>query len=111
MKRVGADYLGENRCEFIVWGPLLSSLSLQIVSPANFIVPMVKDEQGYWKAVVDNVSPGTLYFYKLGNCDRPDPASTFQPQGVFGPSQVLDHNTFQWKDESWKVMLLERMII
>src|SRR5260221_3877494 len=28
----------------------------------------------------------------------PDPASRFQPQGVHGPSQIIDPSTFRWTD-------------
>ena len=35
--------------------------------------------------------PGSLYFYRLDDDkERPDPASRFQPQGVHGPSQVME---------------------
>jgi maltooligosyltrehalose trehalohydrolase len=31
----------------------------------------------------------------------PDPASRFQPQGVHGPSQIVDPGTFRWSDSAW----------
>src|SRR5688500_1868624 len=33
---------------------------------------------------------------------RPDPASRFQPQGVHGPSEVVDPTRFQWSDDGWR---------
>ena len=30
---------------------------------------------------------------------KPDPASHFQPNGVFGPSAIIDHESFKWSDE------------
>lgn len=42
--------------------------------------------------------------------DRPDPASHFQPQGVHGPSQVIDHSTSPWQDAGWKGVPLAEMI-
>jgi maltooligosyltrehalose trehalohydrolase len=42
-----------------------------------------------------------LYFYRLnGSIERPDPASRSQPQGVHGPSQVVDPH-FDWHDQNW----------
>jgi maltooligosyltrehalose trehalohydrolase len=57
---------------------------------------------GYWQAEFVDVSPGSLYIYRLDNdIERPDPASNSQPQGVHGPSQVVDHAAFNWEDHIW----------
>ncbi len=32
----------------------------------------------------------------------PDPASTFQPEDVFGPSEVVDHAAFAWRASDWR---------
>ena len=41
----------------------------------------------------------------------PDPASNYQPYGVHGASQVIDHNDFQWSDMQWQGIPLEKMVI
>ncbi|MBD1937989.1 malto-oligosyltrehalose trehalohydrolase [Microcoleus sp. FACHB-68] len=108
----GAYYLGDGRCEFIVWAPTLKEVTVHIVSPEDRLISMQQDEQGYWKVTAENINPGTLYFYKLeGKNDRPDPASDFQPQGVHGPSQVIARNNFVWNDMNWSGIPLEEMII
>ncbi len=111
--KIGANYQGSGDCEFTVWAPFLKDVAVQIVSPQQRLLPMHKqDEEGYWKVTVSDIAPGTLYFYKLdGTIDRPDPASKFQPQGVHGPSQVIDLNTFSWNDLEWSGVPLEEMII
>ena len=43
--------------------------------------------------------------------DRPDPASNFQPDGVFGSSAVVDHSAHIWKDKGWLGIKLENMIM
>ena len=41
--------------------------------------------------MLDGVRPGTRYWYRLdGERLLPDPASRFQPEGVHGPSEVVD---------------------
>lgn len=40
-----------------------------------------------------------------------DPASNYQPYGVHGVSQVIDHNDFKWSDMQWQGILLEKMVI
>lgn len=75
---------------------------------------MEQDDKGYWKTVADNVYPGTCYYYRLeDNKERPDPASFFQPDGVHGPSRVIDHTLFDWEDKqrAWEGISLDEMLI
>jgi maltooligosyltrehalose trehalohydrolase len=74
------------------------------------VIPLQQDESGYWQETV-NADPGTLYVYQLdGSLERPDPASHYQPEGVHGSSQVVDHH-FDWTDESWQGIPLKDLII
>lgn len=110
--KIGSNYLGDNRCEFTVWAPAHHQLAVQIVSPTNQLIPMEKDQWGYWQATAENIAPGTLYFYKIaGETDRPDPASHSQPKDVHGPSEIIDHNQKNWTDQNWSGIPLEEMII
>ncbi|MDI6790268.1 MAG: malto-oligosyltrehalose trehalohydrolase [Thermodesulfobacteriota bacterium] len=110
--KIGAHYLGNGRCEFTAWAPLLKEVKLKIVSPQERLVSLSRDERGYWKTQLEDVLPGTLYLYQLeGERDRPDPASYFQPEGVHGPSQVVDHHSFYWDDDTWRGLDLSEMII
>ena len=47
---------------------------------------------GYFSGLVSEAEAGTLYRFRLDGEDEtyPDPASRFQPEGVHGPSQVVD---------------------
>ena len=110
--KIGSNYLGNGRCEFTVWAPSHEEVAVQIVSPAHRLLPMQKDEWGYFKVIAEDIEPGTLYFYKLGGKeDRPDPASHSQPKDVHGPSSVVDHSKMNWTDTGWSSMPLEEMII
>ncbi|HBB31842.1 MAG TPA: malto-oligosyltrehalose trehalohydrolase [Cyanobacteria bacterium UBA8803] len=110
--KIGSNYLGEDRCEFTVWAPFYEEVAVQIVSPDQRLIPMQNDEWGYWQAVVENIQPGTLYFYKLdGDLNRPDPASHSQPEDIYGPSEVVDHAQMNWTDSQWFGIPLEDMII
>jgi maltooligosyltrehalose trehalohydrolase len=72
---------------------------------------MEPDQWGYYQAVLEQVRPGARYFYRLdGDKDRPDPASRYQPQGVHGPSQVVD-SSFPWEDRYWPGVPLQDYII
>src|SRR5215468_9886654 len=87
---LGATYLGQDRCEYLVWAPRAQNVAVHLVA---------RHERGYFHAVLDGAAPGTRYYYRLDyRYDRPDPASRYQPEGVHGPSEVLDANTFNWSD-------------
>jgi maltooligosyltrehalose trehalohydrolase len=65
---------------------------------------------GYFHAVVEDVSAGAFYQYRLDDQkERPDPASRYQPQGVHGPSQIVD-GQFDWNDSEWRGLPLEKYV-
>lgn len=100
----GAHYLGQSRCRFTVWAPFRSRMEVKILdTDRERIIPLKPISQGYWQAEVPDVDPGSLYFYRLDqDLERPDPASRSQPEGVHGPSMVVDHSAFTWEDEGWQ---------
>lgn len=75
--------------------------------------PVVDEEaSGYFELLVEGVPPGTRYTYIVdGNNDLPDPASRFQPDGVHGPSAVVDTAAFDWTDEHWTGIPLRNYVI
>jgi maltooligosyltrehalose trehalohydrolase len=110
--KIGAYYRGNKQCEFTIWAPLVKNLSLKIITPHERVLPMKKNSKGYWHHEAEDVIPGTRYFYRIDNDrDRPDPASFFQPQGVHGPSEVVDHADFTWDDGRFKGVSLDDMIM
>jgi maltooligosyltrehalose trehalohydrolase len=65
-------------------------------------VAMTKQVDGYFTASVPGAAPGTRYsFYVDGRGPFPDPASRYQPEGVHGPSLVVDPSSYQWHDAAW----------
>jgi maltooligosyltrehalose trehalohydrolase len=110
--RPGARYLGEGASEFTVWAPLVKSMAVKVLAAPERLVPMVRNGSGYWTATVSDLPAGTRYLYRLDNDrDRPDPASHFQPQGVHGPSEIVDHTAFSWQDTAWKGVPLPSLIM
>lgn len=106
--RLGATRLPDGRWSFLLWAPNTRNASIHTVGDHEDIIPMEPLPRGYHCAVVENLAPDAPYLYRLDD-DRelPDPASRFQPQGVHGPSQILDTRTFRWSDEAWKGRNLE----
>jgi maltooligosyltrehalose trehalohydrolase len=75
--------------------------------------PLVRDGAGCWSTHVDGVGPGALYRYRLDEAEAllPDPCSRFQPQGVDGPSQVVDPAAYRWHDAHWRGLRLHGQVI
>lgn len=99
-------------CRFVVWSPQARDMSVHLLpgsgGATDRVVPMKKNSAGYFEAAIEGVSPGARYVYRLENgSERPDPASRFQPDGVHGPSQVVDFGAFVWTDSSWAGLELE----
>lgn len=110
--RVGARYLGEGRCAFVVWGPLLTTVHLKLESQGNRLIQMEKGKDDYFRVTLRDVPPGSRYRYLIdGSTERPDPASHYQPEGVHGPSEVVDHDSFPWEDGDWQGVALEEMVM
>jgi maltooligosyltrehalose trehalohydrolase len=108
---LGASFLGDGRCRFVVWAPLARKVEVHLMAPAERVVPMESGERGYHHAVVDGIEPGSLHMYRLDEGrERPDPASRFQPQGVHGPSQVVSPH-FEWEDAGWTGLSLQEYTI
>jgi maltooligosyltrehalose trehalohydrolase len=101
-----------NQCCFEVWAPFASKVCLHVLGPEERVVPMEAKEKGHWQVTVEGILHGCLYLYRLeGRPDRPDPSSHSQPQGVHGPSQVINHADFDWHDGEWKGPLLQDYLI
>lgn len=88
---------------FRVWAPDHSDVEVLIEGEPGSVVPLTRDDGGYFAGFVANAGAGTLYRYQIdGTQAAPDPASRFQPSGPHGPSEVIDASTFEWSDAQWK---------
>jgi maltooligosyltrehalose trehalohydrolase len=100
--RLGATPHPSGGWQFVVWAPNAKELSVHVVSGADRLLPMKRLDSGYFHLEMQDVERDSRYFYRFENGrDRPDPASRFQPEGVHGPSQLVDLDDFQWTDSSW----------
>lgn len=108
---LGAFPLGDRRCRFRVWAPKANRLELKLLDPQERLLPMQLQDRGYYELTVDDVAPGTRYFYRIdGERDRPDPASRFQPDGVHQASAVVDFQ-FDWTDKDWHGLPLHHYLL
>jgi maltooligosyltrehalose trehalohydrolase len=107
----GPRLLGSGRCRFSVWAPHASTAQVHLLRPVNRMEDLHPLPRGYWQAVLDNVWPGATYRIVLdGKLERPDPASRYQPEGVHGPSEIVDLS-YEWRDGLWLGLPLAEFVL
>ena len=93
-----------------VWAPMAQSVALHLCQQDSKI-PLQKDGN-YWCLSTPQLQPGDTYKFILNNrAERPDPASLAQPEGVHGPSQVVDITGFAWSDANWQTLPLDDYLL
>jgi maltooligosyltrehalose trehalohydrolase len=90
--------LDDGRTSFRVWAPYARAVELVLEGTGGRSLrslrslPMEPEPRGYFSAEIEGAGPGTRYRYRLdpekGGEALADPASRWQPEGVFGPSAV-----------------------
>jgi maltooligosyltrehalose trehalohydrolase len=85
---------------FRVWSPETREVTLLLEDGGA--LPLSREPDGHHALVVPGVGAGARYRYRLdGKGPFPDPASRRQPDGVHGPSEVVDPSTYRWSDAGW----------
>lgn len=109
---LGACVLGDGRTKFNIWAPYVNDMQVLVLKDGSQSkVKMEKNDPSYFTKTI-SVEAGTRYFYVLDNKKkRADPASRFQPEGVHGPSEVVDDTSFKWTDTDWGGIRMENLII
>jgi maltooligosyltrehalose trehalohydrolase len=111
--RIGAC-AAESGFRFEVWAPTRRCVDLLLhpSSTRSRRVPLSAMGDGAFAVTCSDVKPGDRYAYVLdGEGPFPDPASRFQPEGVHGPSQIVDPSQFSWSDDGWRgVPLLDAIL-
>jgi maltooligosyltrehalose trehalohydrolase len=100
---IGAE-LTEGGVHFRVWAPAAQRLTLVLEARDRREIALGAEGNGYHSLLVDNLDAGARYRFRLDDDPQlhADPASRFQPEGPFGPSQVIDPNDTAWTDEAWR---------
>jgi maltooligosyltrehalose trehalohydrolase len=82
-----------------VWAPRARRVEIELRGRRT---PMRLLDGGWWSVDVD-AAPGDDYAFALDGSDLlPDPRSPWQPNGVHGPSRLLDHSAYRWGDGDWR---------
>ena len=101
MSPVGATVDG-SVVQFEVWAPGAATVDVVLVADDRIIPMHGPSAGGRWQARVAGIGHGARYRFRLDGGDAlADPASRWQPDGVHGPSAVVDPTRFRWTDHDW----------
>ena len=114
---IGSDRLGAwvagGQTHFRVWASRVATVEVVVEGPGEGrSIALSRDEAGYFAGSAPDLPPGSRYRYRLdGGSTYPDPASRSQPDGVHGPSEVIDPSCFGWTDHHWPGPDREKLVI
>lgn len=104
-------HLSEGRTLFRVWAPDASEVRV-VFEHSTESLQLDRESNGYFVGATHAAPAGTLYRYRVdGKGPWPDPCSRYQPQGVHGPSMVVDPEHFEWSDQKWRGIDLAGQVI
>ena len=106
----GAELTREG-ARFRLWAPRASAVSLQLEVANSAAIPMVREPGGWFSLTTTIVGPGARYRYLIDRKAFPDPASRYQPEGVHGPSEVVDPGAHAWRDLGWRGRPWEEIVL
>src|SRR3954453_2214332 len=96
-RALGAVPGGDGTVEFRVWAPHPERVVVRVGGADHELRP---EGHGVRSARVE-AAAGDDYVFVLDGRELPDPASRHQPEGLRGPSRVVDPGAFAWTDGGW----------
>ena len=99
--------------QFTVWAPDAGAVDVVFAQAGGSVSRALRrTPNGCFSGWVPDVAAGARYRFRLdGDSEYPDPASRFQPEGVHGPSMLVDPATFVWTDDGWNGVARDHLAI
>ena len=88
----GAELTAAGTVSFRLWAPAARRVQLALYeADARQLIDMEAQPGGWYQLECAAARAGSRYRFRIdGELEVPDPASRFNPQGVHGPSAVID---------------------
>jgi maltooligosyltrehalose trehalohydrolase len=103
---LGATPLRDGRATFRVW----SQHARPTLRLRGADHEMEDEGHGVWSATLE-AAAGDDYTYVIDGHALPDPCSRHQPEGLRGPSRVVDPRAWTWHDQGWSGVALEDLVV
>ena len=102
MRRLGAVPCGDGTVELCVWAPRCERVAVRAGEEVE-----LEREGEFWVGRFT----GDDYLLVADGEEWADPCSRWQPDGVSGPSRVLDTGAFAWTDDGWGGVALDELVL
>lgn len=108
---VGAEVQPGGGVHFRVWAP--RAARVEVLLPRGLCVALEPEGNGYFSGLAAEAASGDRYRFRMDGKGQgwPDPVSRFQPEGVHGPSEVVDPSGYVWQDGQWPGVRLPGQVI
>ena len=97
MLQHGVRMIDATSARFALWAPDARSVMLRIEGQAA--IELLPETDGWYRGIAPCQAGDRYHFVIDDDLQVADPASRFQPEGVHGPSEVVDLGDYQWKHE------------
>jgi maltooligosyltrehalose trehalohydrolase len=104
---LGAN-LQSGAVEFRVWAPKHDKLSVEI--NGSEVLDLQREAAGVFSGTA-KAKAGDRYCYLVGDKRLPDPVSRYLPDGVHGPTEIVDPKAFRWEDQNWNGLPFKDYVI
>jgi maltooligosyltrehalose trehalohydrolase len=111
MRMPGATLCGDS-CDFRVWAPAAKGVILRLANEHGVRDWPMQAVDGQYFALQAFARAGDRYSYIVDeNKPVPDPVSRLLPEGVHGPTEIVDPENFAWTDAGWRGLALRDYVI
>ena len=97
MLQHGVQMIDATSARFALWAPDARSVMLRIEGQAA--IELLPEADGWYQGIAPCQAGDRYHFVIDDDLQVADPASRFQPEGVHGPSEVVDPGEYPWKHD------------
>jgi len=106
-RALGASVVDDALVEFRAWAPAAQRVAVRVRGADHELT-----DAGFGvRSARVAASAGDDYWLVLDGKRLPDPASRWQPEGLRGPSRVVDPGTFAWTDRRFRAAALRDAVL
>jgi maltooligosyltrehalose trehalohydrolase len=108
---LGANLAGDS-CDFRVWAPAAKTVTLRLINEHGSRDWPMQAADDHCFTLQAFARAGDKYLYIVDqNKPVPDPVSRLLPEGVHGPTEIVDLDSFAWTDSDWRGLPLRDYVI